>query len=185
MAEQPKEWWRQGFGYKEQAGTFINGKEVGYGMITDQHTGYTYFKDGDLHTVALKTSLEVCGRYTQEKEPAKVIYARQGDIVFEAPNGQITLKARNVRILGEDGEGEVTIQAGKTVEIDGPTARVKGTNVDITASSSASVIGSYVDAAAGVQQSSASLTDIFQGSFIGQILNSLGNLKKFLKLAAN
>ena len=49
--------------------------------------------------------------------------------------------------LGEDGEGEVTIQAGKTVEIDGPTARVKGTNVDITASSSASVIGSYVDAA--------------------------------------
>ena len=42
-----------------------------------------------------------------------------------------------------------------------------------------------VDAAAGVQQSSASLTDIFQGSFIGQILNSLGNLKKFLKLAAN
>ena len=40
------------------------------------------------------------------------------------------------------------------------------------------MIGNYVESAAGVQQSSASLVDIFQGSFIGQLLNSLGNLKK-------
>ena len=44
------------------------------------------------------------------------------------------------------------------------------------------MIGNYVESAAGVQQSSASLVDIFQGSFIGQILNSIGNLKKFLQL---
>ena len=44
------------------------------------------------------------------------------------------------------------------------------------------MIGNYVESAAGVQQSSSSLVDIFQGSFIGQLLNSLGNLKKFLKI---
>lgn len=185
MTDQPKEWWRQGFGYKEQSGTIINGKEVGYGLITDEHCGYAYFKNGDSQHISLKTSLEVVGRYCQEKEPAKVIYARQGDIVFEAPNGQITLKARNVRIIGEDGEGEVTIQAGKTVEIDGPTARLKGTNVDITAASAVNTMGSYVESAAGVQNSSSSLSDIFQGSFIGQLLNALGNVKKFLKVATS
>ena len=47
---------------------------------------------------------------------------------------------------------------------------------------SVNMIGNYVESAAGVQQSSASLVDIFQGSFIGQLLNSLGNLKKFLQL---
>ena len=59
----------------------------------------------------------------KDKEPAKVIYARNGDIHFEAPNGQITLKAKNIRLVSQDGNGEVTIQAGKTIEIDGPTAK--------------------------------------------------------------
>ena len=55
--------------------------------------------------------------------------------------------------------------------------RVKGTNVDITGKNSVNMIGNYVESAAGVQQSSASLVDIFQGSFIGQLLNSLEILK--------
>lgn len=182
MTEQPKEWFQQGFGFREQSGTYIEGKEVGYGLITDEHTGYTYFKDGDKLDVALGTSTEVVGRKVAEKEPAKVIYARNGDIHFEAPNGQITLKARNIRILAQDGEGEVTIQAGKIFETDAPTARVKGTNVDIAAKNSATVMGQYVENTAGVQQSSSTLTDIFQGSFIGQILNAIGKLKKFIQL---
>ena len=53
----------------------------------------------------------VLGFYVKDKEPAKVIYARNGDIHFEAPNGQITLKARNIRLVSQDGDGEVTIQA--------------------------------------------------------------------------
>jgi len=44
MTDQPKEWWQQGYGFKVQAGTKINGKEVGYGVITDEHTGYAYYK---------------------------------------------------------------------------------------------------------------------------------------------
>ena len=72
--------------------------------------------------------------------------------------------------------------AGKIAEIDAPTSRMKGTNIDVTGKNSVNMIGNYVESAAGVQQSSSSLVDIFQGSFIGQLLNSLGNLKKFLKI---
>lgn len=182
MAEQEKEWWQQGFGYRVQAGTEIGGKKCSYSVITDEATGFTYYQDGDKSDIVLKSSVEVCGVIAQEKVPAKVIEAKNGDIEFLAPNGQITLKAKSIRIMGEAGDGEVTIQAGKVVEMDAPASRVKGTNIDITATNSASMLGNYVEAAAGVQQSSASLVDVFQGSFIGQILNSLGNLKKFLKI---
>jgi len=182
MAEQEKEWWQQGFGYRVQAGTEIGGKKCSYSVITDEATGFTYYQDGDKSDIVLKSSVEVCGVIAQEKVPAKVIEAKNGDIEFLAPNGQITLKAKSIRIMGEAGDGEVTIQAGKVVEMDAPASRVKGTNIDITATNSASMLGNYVESAAGVQQSNASLVDVFQGSFIGQILNSLGNLKKFLKI---
>ena len=182
MSDQPKEWWQQGFGFKVQAGTTIDGKEVGYAMITDEHTGYSYYKNGDKWDLSLGTSLEVCGKNVNDNVPAKVIYARNGDIEFIAPGGQITLKARSIRILAEDGDGEITLNAGKILELDGPTSRVKGTNIDIAAKSSANLVGNFVEAGAGVQQSSSSLVDIFQGSFIGQILNTLNNVKKFLQI---
>lgn len=182
MAEQEKEWWQQGFGYRVQAGTEIGGKKCSYSVITDDASGFTYYQDGDKSDITLKSSTEVCGLNTQKGEPAKTIEAKNGDIELLAPNGQITLKAKTIRILGEASEGEITIQAGKILEMDAPSSRVKGTNIDIAATNSASLLGNYVEAAAGVQQSSSSLVDIFQGSFIGQLLNSLGNLKKFLKI---
>ena len=138
MAEQEKEWWQQGFGYRVQAGTEIGGKKCSYSVITDEATGFTYYQDGDKSDIVLKSSVEVCGVIAQEKVPAKVIEAKNGDIEFLAPNGQITLKAKSIRIMGEAGDGEVTIQAGKVVEMDAPASRVKGTNIDITATNSAS-----------------------------------------------
>ena len=125
MAEQEKEWWQQGYGYRVQAGTVIGGKKCSYSVITDEATGFTYYQDGDKSDIALKNSTEVCGLNSQEGEPAKVIQAKNGDIVLEAPNGQITLKAKSIRIMGEAGDGEVTIQAGKIVEMDAPASRVR------------------------------------------------------------
>jgi len=42
--------------------------------------------------------------------------------------------------------------------------------------------GQTVDMAANVQVSSASFSDVTQGSFVGSILSALSNLKKFLKM---
>lgn len=178
--EQEKEWWQQGFGFRVQSGMELSGKKVQYSMITDSHNGFTYFENGDKGEIISGSSTEKVGMNVNSKEPAKVIYAANGDIVFEAPGGQITLKAKNIRIIAEDGEGEITLQAGKVLEADAPTSRVKGTNVDVTAVSGAKVIGSYTDIGAAVQQTSSSLSDATQGSFIGTILNVLGDVRKFL-----
>ena len=83
MTEQPKEWFRQGFGYRESSGVYIEGREVGYSLITDEATGYTYYKDGGKEEVVLGTSLEVGGHTVKDKEPGKVIFAKNGDIHLE------------------------------------------------------------------------------------------------------
>ena len=93
-------------------------KKVQYSMITDSHNGFTYFENGDKGEIISGSSTEKVGMNVNSKEPAKVIYAANGDIVFEAPGGQITLKAKNIRIIAEDGEGEITLQAGKILEAD-------------------------------------------------------------------
>ena len=91
---------------------------------------------------------------------------------------------KNIRIIAEDGDGEITMQAGKILEADAPTSRLKGTNVDITAVSGAQIIGSDVDASASTQAPVSSLTDVTQGSLVGTVLNVLGNVKKFLEYFA-
>lgn len=182
--QQAKEWWQQGFGYRLQGGNVEAGKEVSYSMITDEGTGFSYYKTGDYWNINDRSSVDICGMKLNDKEVAKLIYAENGDIVLEAPGGQIQIKAKNIRLLAEDGSGEITLQAGKILEADAPTSRVKGTNVDITAVSGAQMIGSYVDSSAAVQQSNSSLTDITQGSLVGTILNALGNIKKFLEYFA-
>lgn len=182
--QQAKEWWQQGFGYRIQGGNVEAGKEVSYSMITDEGTGFSYYKTGDYWNINDKSSVERCGMKLNDKEVAKLIYADNGDIEIRAPGGQITLLAKHIRILAQDGDGEITMQAGKILETDAPTARVKGTNVDITATSGAQMIGSYTDMSAAVQASSSSLTDITQGSLVGSILNVLGNIKKFLEYFA-
>lgn len=182
--QQEKEWWKQGFGYRIQGGNVEAGKEVAYSMITDEATGFCYYKTGDYWNINDRSSVERCGMKLNEKEVAKLIKADNGDIVFEAPGGQITLKAKHIRLVAEDGSGEITLQAGKILEADAPTSRVKGTNVDITAVSGAQMIGSFADVSAGVQASTSSLTDITQGSFVGTLLNVLGNIKKYLEYFA-
>lgn len=182
--QQAKEWWQQGFGYRLQGGNIEAGKEVSYSMITDEGTGFSYYKTGDYWNINDKSSVEICGISLNDKEVAKIIHANNGDIEIRAPGGQITLLAKNIRLLAQDGDGEITLQAGKILEADAPTSRVKGTNVDITAVSGAQMIGSYVDSSAAVQQSNSSLTDITQGSLVGSILNVLGNIKKFLEYFA-
>lgn len=181
---QGKEWWQQGFGYRIEGGFTEAGKEISYSMITDEGTGFRYYKTGDYWNINDRSSVERCGIRLNDKEVAKLIQADNGDIEIRAPGGQITLMAKNIRIVAEDGDGEITLQAGKILEADAPTSRVKGTNVDITAVSGAQVLGSYADMTAGVQQSSSSLTDITQGSFVGAVLNVLGNIKKYLEYFA-
>lgn len=77
-----------------------------------------------LHTPG--SSVEVLGQGLKAKgnegntsQRAKEIFATHGDIVLEAPDGEIVLKAKNVRIVADGGgdDGDFTVNANHIINI--------------------------------------------------------------------
>jgi hypothetical protein len=159
-----------------------NGK-IDYSLTTKKGQGFIYYENGDLDVVSDKTSKEVVGRkITEEKEPAKIICAENGGILLEAPNGTITIKAKNIRFIGVDGvEGEITFQASKIVHLDAPTITAQGTNVTIAASNNASVTGGTASVSANTQAEVQSGIDSDKSSILGKILDAITRFKKFFE----
>lgn len=167
------------------------GKTVEWGVVTNggpeaDINSIFLCADGDKVETTSKTSTEVTGvgkvgTRCQPGEPSKVIIAQSGDIVLDAKNGDIIIKGRNIRIVAEDGSGEITLRSGKIIEINAPVSNVKGTNVNITATSKVTQLGQFVEGSAGVQASSSTMTDATKGSFLGKVLGAINSLKKFLR----
>lgn len=180
---QPKEYYEKKPGFVVKSG--VEGSEgeiIDYAVITDESQGFKYTKDGLKLDLTNGTSYEVCGDKTNEKEPAKIIVAKNGNIIFDAENGEIVLRARSIRIVAYDASGEVTIDANKQVSIKSPVQSMNGTNINILGSNSVSVAGNAVDTVGGMQNTQGVLTDALQGSFLGGVLQVLSKFKKFLEL---
>jgi hypothetical protein len=151
-----------------------------YAVTTDCGHMLQMRENGDRAEYSPKSSAEYVGEKCKEKEIAKLIYAENGDIYLDAPSGDIVIRARNIRLVAQDGSGEVTIRSGKIIEFNGPVVRTKGTDVTITGTKSVDVISTSVDTSGSVQVSSSSLSDATQGSFVGSLLSAIGKLKQFL-----
>lgn len=165
---------------------------VDYACTTKKGQGNIFYENGDHDFVCDKTSKEVVGRKIKRNEetgaftpapeiPAKIIYAKNGSILLDAPNGTITIRAANIRFVAVDGAdgGEITFQASKIVHIDSPTITAQGTNVTIAASQSASIAGSTTDITGHAQTTVSSGVDTDSSSVLGQILQAIKKFKKF------
>lgn len=182
MPEQPKEFYEKKPGFTVKSGVPDGtGRIIDYSVITDLNQGVMYTKDGMKFDLCNKTSYDLSGEKCQEGEPAKVIRAANGDIVIEALDGDIVIRANNIRLVAADGSGEITLTSGKQIATNAPKVTVKGTNSDILATATASVAGNFVDSVAGVSASGGVVTDITQGSFLGQIMKVLKKFKKWLE----
>lgn len=158
-----------------------NGK-IDYALTTKLGQGNIFYENGDHDFVADATSKEVVGRNVKdEKTPAKIIYAKNGGILLDAPNGTITIRAANIRFVGVDGAdgGEITFQGSKVINMDAPTITAQGTNVTMAASQTASVAGSTADVNGGAQVTVSSGADVDSSSVLGQIIQAIKRFKKF------
>lgn len=168
--------------YRFEAGTksFANG-DIELGLSTPTKQGINMYKNGNCDFAINGTLKEVSGfKVKTPEEFARIIDAENGSILIQALNGTITLKAKNIRLVGVDGiEGEITLQASKTVHMDAPTVGAQGTNINLAASQSASVAGSTTDITGHAQVTTSSGTDQDSSSVIGQILNAIKKFKKF------
>ena len=168
--------------YRFEAGTksFANG-DIELGLSTPTKQGINMYKNGNCDFAINGTLKEVSGFNVKNPEQyARIIDADKGSILIQALNGTITLKAKNIRLVGVDGtEGEITLQASKKILTNAPTVTTQGTNVTLAASQNASVAGSSttIHGATPPDVSSGAETD--NSSIMGQILDAIKRFKKF------
>ena len=166
--------------YRFEAGTksFANG-DIELGLSTPTKQGINMYKNGNCDFAINGTLKEVSG-FNVKSGHARIIDATNGSILIQALNGTITLKAKNIRLVGVDGvEGEITMQASKKILTNAPTVTTQGTNITLAAAQNASVAGSSttIHGATPPDVSSGAETD--NSSIMGQILDAIKRFKKF------
>jgi hypothetical protein len=182
MTNQPKEYYEKKPGFTVKSGVEDSvKKKIDYAVITDNAQGFKYTEEGNKYDLCNKTSYDLCGKEVGQGEPAKIIKASNGDIIIDATSGDIILKGMNIRIVAKDGVGEVTLTSAKHIALNAPITNIKGTNTNLLGSNSVSIGGQAVDLAGGMQFSTGVLTDVLQGSFLGQIVKVLDKFKSFLE----
>ena len=180
---------RQLPGFRIEAGTDSakNGK-IDIACTTDKGQGIIIYENGNCDFTVDKTSKEVVGhKIADDKTPAKVIDAVNGDIHLRALNGTITLQAKNIRIIGVDGlEGEVTIQGSKIVKMSAPNVEVQSSGAaTIAAAQGVNIAGAYTDISASTQTTISSGIDAASSSILGQVLAAIKKFKDFFKSICN
>ena len=170
------DWYRLEFGTK----SFANG-DIELGLSTPTKQGINMYKNGNCDFAINGTLKEVSGfKVKNPDELARIIDADNGSILIQALNGSIILKAKNIRLVGVDGtEGEVTIQASKTVHMDAPTIGGQGTNISFAGANKTQVAGTSLDLATSTKAACASGVDTDSSSIMGQILKAIKDFKDF------
>jgi hypothetical protein len=170
------DWYRLEFGTK----SFANG-DIELGLSTPTKQGINMYKNGNCDFAINGTLKEVSGfKIKNSEEFARIIDADNGSILIQALNGTITLKAKNIRLVGVDGkEGEVTIQASKQVNMDAPTVSGQGTNISFAGANKTQIAGTSLDLATSTKASCASGLDTDSSSIMGKILKAIKDFKEF------
>jgi hypothetical protein len=181
MTEQPKEYLDKKPGFVIKSGIKdAQGTKVDFSIITDYGQGFEYRVDGVKLDHCNAQSYEECGRDVKTGTPAKIIRAKRGDIVIEALDGDIILRANNIRIQAKDGNGEVTINSTKQIALNSPIVNAKSSNLNLVASNSASIAAQATDTVGNIQNTQAASVDIGQASLLGKLLGVLTKFRKFL-----
>jgi hypothetical protein len=141
---------------------FEGGQKTPYGrlnyrVITKAGGAYGFYDNGesgeDIQVGITGKSVEVVGTKIKKSNthtedalvPAKWVVAKNGDIVFDAKQGNIVLKGHNILIeangIRKDGDGDVLVKANKGIRVTGPDIRIDGTNVRIMAQKEFTIVG--------------------------------------------
>lgn len=175
--------------YRVEAGQSSPYGKVSYRVLTNLGSGHGWYENGvseDHQMVATGRSVEALGENikkvkTDVQDPlncAKIIQAKHGDIVIDALDGDIILKADNIIIEAngtrDNNDGDVFIQANKNITVTSPDIKIEGTQMKLLATKDISILGkSYAEVIGGV-------CNIVQASDFGTttLTDTLANIAK-------
>jgi len=159
---------------------------VSHRVLTNLGSGHGWYQNGtseDHQFVATGRSVEAVGENlkkvkTDVQDPlncAKIIRAKHGDIVIDALDGDIILKADNIIIEAngnrDNNDGDVLIQANKQMTLTAPDLRLEATQLKLLASKDFSLVGKAYGEVIGGVLNIVQGADFGTSTLIGKITN--------------
>lgn len=138
-----------------------------YSVITEAGSGFSFMEQGNHLVTADGTSHECFGHNlaggSEVFQPAKWIKAENGDIFFDAPQGTIYLKAKNIvmQASAADPEGNIFMSAPNDIYIkSADTVTIDATNINVVGKKTLNLIGQSFTNIASNFVSMADTTDV-------------------------
>ena len=133
---------RPGFTIESNAESAAHGT-MEFGITTDEAQGLHFYKEGNCILASNKSMEIVSGDDDDVKEDdvAIGIWAENGDIHIKAVKGDLILEGNDVIINTNDGEGQISLTANKTLYEKAPDIKLEGTNTQIFGKQTADVTG--------------------------------------------
>ena len=124
----------QTFGFYSNTGQ--GGTEGGPG------TGKALLYTPGMSTEVLGTGLKVRNAGDNTELPAKIIRCKNGDVIVDCYNGNITLRGRNITLDANGGgqDGQINLIANRIVDAQAPEIRLQGEKVLIDATNRVDII---------------------------------------------
>ena len=135
--------------YRVEAGQNSPYGNISYRVLTNAGSGFAFCEDGinreNLQCAVSGRSVEALGKSIERERsaaqdpiiPAKLVKCHNGDYVIDCDNGDIILKADNIKLVAkgtsDTNDGDIHMQANKTIFMDAPDIRIVGSNLRLTA----------------------------------------------------
>ena len=150
-------------------------------VSTDSGQGMHFYEPGNCKVLSNKSVEIYSGRMQSDDEAMTIVLdAKNGCIKITAPNGDLILQGRNVKIEALDADGDISLNSKKTVTVDAPEFFADVTKCTLSATSdmllNAGTLEFYSET--GAVTTSSGQDPILGPSVVSSIINIAEKAKK-------
>ena len=116
---------RPGFVMQSNVDTEAHGLAE-FQLTTDLQQGVHWYRQGNCKVSSNKSFELYSGHDAKKKDIGIMIESRNGDVYIKAENGNLILEGNDVIINTNDGEGQISLTANKTIFQSSPTIKIEG-----------------------------------------------------------
>ena len=95
-------------------------------LNTDLQQGIHFYRQGNCKVSSNKSFELYSGHDAKKKDIGIMIESRNGDVYIKAENGNLILEGNDVIINTNDGDGQISLTANKTLYQNAPTIKIEG-----------------------------------------------------------
>ena len=121
---------RPGFVMQSNVDTEAHGLAE-FQLTTDLQQGVHWYRQGNCKVSSNKSFELYSGEDAKKKHCSIVLDAKNGNIYLKAEHGNLILEGNDVIINTNDGEGQISLTANKTIYQNSPTIKIDGETTSV------------------------------------------------------